>query len=406
MNFSGECIDVFIASSIKEFHFQRIDLCYHIYHHSFSQFESRNFRFVPVICENFSDSLAEKDKQEIINREITHCELCYILVGKRLGPDTYREYKCAKETYDKKGFPEVYVYFVEPRENQDESVERFRNELQRDGQHTKDATFEEIKSLMLSEFERWITRREKELRLQNSIQSIKSHIDELKSQNPTLYQTRICEEYSKIFQMLKQLTEIHPKEFYGEAYCLYEYILFLSQQNLVQDAHESVEDWIDNYYSTHKQYAAKREIVFYQHAEILKLLGQRRRREGAFSKAVQYYDCSLKHFKALNAMTSRYARAEADVKTEYAKYLISEDTSKDIAEKLLEEALATYKRIFRERYKDGAISIETLDYVYHIYADLLASRGNTSRALNLYQEAWEIRHRGIKLDIAEFVLTD
>lgn len=129
-------IKIFLASSLTEFKEDRRELGDYIRKLNNVYFK-RGIYFKLIVCEDFSDSLAEERKQEEYNAEIRDSHYFYIIFGKEAGQYSVEEFDVALEQFKKTGTPRIYTYFqMLPDENDvDESIKTFIGRLDSELNH-------------------------------------------------------------------------------------------------------------------------------------------------------------------------------------------------------------------------------------------------------------------------------
>lgn len=129
-------IKIFLASSLTEFKDDRRELGDYIRKLNNVYFK-RGIYFKLIVCEDFSDSLAEERKQEDYNAEIRDSHYFYIIFGKEAGQYSVEEFNVALEQFKKTGKPKIYTYFqMLPDENDvDESIKTFIGRLDSELNH-------------------------------------------------------------------------------------------------------------------------------------------------------------------------------------------------------------------------------------------------------------------------------
>lgn len=142
-------IKIFLASSIIEFERQRLEMeayigkLNNIYIH-------RDIYFELIVCEDLTNSLSIKRKQEDYNQKIRESQFFYVLFGKEAGEYTIEEFDIALEQFRKSGAPRIYTYFKRmPEGNRGASVKQFMRRLDQELGHYY-SVFDHIDSIKLN----------------------------------------------------------------------------------------------------------------------------------------------------------------------------------------------------------------------------------------------------------------
>lgn len=106
-----EYINLFIASSIVEFKEERLELGDFIRNLN-DVYTPKGVYLRLFICEDSSNAIAEKRKQEEYNQQIRKCQYFYVLVGNHMGALTEEEFDVALASFQETGTPRIYTYFV------------------------------------------------------------------------------------------------------------------------------------------------------------------------------------------------------------------------------------------------------------------------------------------------------
>lgn len=109
-------VSVFLASSIDEFKYERIDLGDFIRTITDQTIEQELYLKFSV-CEDMSNSVSKNRKQEEYNQEIRKCDFFYVIFGKKAGEYTIEELDVAVQHFKKNGKPYIFVYFQKPINN-------------------------------------------------------------------------------------------------------------------------------------------------------------------------------------------------------------------------------------------------------------------------------------------------
>jgi len=109
-------INIFLASSIDEFKYERLDLGDFIRRVTdFTIEQDIYLKF--TICEDMSNAVAKSRKQEEFNREIRNSDFFYVIFGNKAGDYTIEELDVAAQHFKKTERPYIYVYFQKPAED-------------------------------------------------------------------------------------------------------------------------------------------------------------------------------------------------------------------------------------------------------------------------------------------------
>ena len=106
-------VSVFLASSIDEFKYERIDLGDFIRKITDQTIEQDLYLKFSV-CEDMSNSVSKNRKQEEYNQEIRKSDFFYVIFGKKAGEYTIEELDVAVQQFKETGKPDIYVYFQKP----------------------------------------------------------------------------------------------------------------------------------------------------------------------------------------------------------------------------------------------------------------------------------------------------
>ena len=109
-------VSVFLASSIDEFKYERIDLGDFIRKITDQTIEQDMYLKFSV-CENMSNSVSKSRKQEEYNQEIRKSDFFYVIFGKKAGEYTIEELDIAAQQFKETGKPAIFVYSQKPIDN-------------------------------------------------------------------------------------------------------------------------------------------------------------------------------------------------------------------------------------------------------------------------------------------------
>lgn len=123
-------INIFLASSITEFHVERMEIENFIRNVS-DKFETHyDIKIQPWLCENFDDAVARTRKQDEFNEKIRESELCFFLFFTDVGKYTEEEFNTARKSFLQSGKPKIYTYFKQANgETVKESIKDFMKML-------------------------------------------------------------------------------------------------------------------------------------------------------------------------------------------------------------------------------------------------------------------------------------
>ncbi len=142
-------IKIFLASSIREFSKERLELESYINKLN-TIYIRKGLFFELVVCEGLSNALALERKQEEYNQEIRDSQYFYVLFGKEAGSYTVEEFDVALDAFRNQGAPKIYTYFQGlPEEEQEESVKQFMQRLDKELGHYY-SFFEHLDSIKLN----------------------------------------------------------------------------------------------------------------------------------------------------------------------------------------------------------------------------------------------------------------
>lgn len=142
-------IKIFLASSIVEFKYERMDIELFIRHIS-DDFEKKyDVKIQPLLCENFDDAYSKIRKQEEYNEKIRDSELCFFIFFTKAGEYTKEEFEVARKKFEETEKPRIYTYFkVIKDETAEQSLYDFMNELDKTFGHYY-GTFEHIDTVKM-----------------------------------------------------------------------------------------------------------------------------------------------------------------------------------------------------------------------------------------------------------------
>lgn len=109
-------VSIFLASSIDEFKYERIDLGDFIRKITDQTIEQDIYLKFSV-CEDMSNSVSKVRKQEEYNQEIRKSDFFYVIFGKKAGGYTVEELDVAVQQFKKTEKPSVYVYTQKSNDN-------------------------------------------------------------------------------------------------------------------------------------------------------------------------------------------------------------------------------------------------------------------------------------------------
>ncbi|MBQ1385791.1 MAG: hypothetical protein IIY75_03255, partial [Erysipelotrichales bacterium] len=120
---------IFVASSINEFHNERLELGAFVQKLNEDNI-TRGIYADLEVCEEFSNAVSFQGKQNDYNDLIRTCDFFYALFGKQIGEYTVEEYRTARDHFLKTGRPEITVFTEEGCEFTE--AEEFKAELSKD----------------------------------------------------------------------------------------------------------------------------------------------------------------------------------------------------------------------------------------------------------------------------------
>ncbi len=128
-------ITIFLASSINEFHVERLELGNFIRSLN-DHFVSEGVYFRLIICEDLSTAIAKERKQNEYNELIRSCDYFYIILGENIGQYTREEFDTAHDNFIEKNNPKIYTYFFNISEDKTtEDLKAFRTRIEKEIQH-------------------------------------------------------------------------------------------------------------------------------------------------------------------------------------------------------------------------------------------------------------------------------
>lgn len=124
----------FLASSINEFRHERREIGDFI--RVLNNVSMRHGAYIYLtICENVSNSLAQKQKQSEYDQMIRDSRFCYFLFGRHAGAYTRWELQVAQTQFQASGAPKIRVYFAPLPEGEtaDEDAQALQQQLREAG---------------------------------------------------------------------------------------------------------------------------------------------------------------------------------------------------------------------------------------------------------------------------------
>lgn len=109
-------ICLFLASSIVTFEKERNELGNYIRQLN-NIYAKRGIYFRLDICEDISNALSDMRKQDEYNEKVRNSQFFYILIGDNAGKYTMEEFNIALKQNKMTGFPRIYTYFQEKKNN-------------------------------------------------------------------------------------------------------------------------------------------------------------------------------------------------------------------------------------------------------------------------------------------------
>lgn len=104
-------IQIFLASSIKEFEREREQLELFIRNVSDKFEEKYNVKIRIILCENIDPAYTIERKQEEYNQIIRNCNMVFFIFFTKLGEFTHEEFIVAQKNFKECGLPKIYTYF-------------------------------------------------------------------------------------------------------------------------------------------------------------------------------------------------------------------------------------------------------------------------------------------------------
>ncbi len=105
-------IKIFFASSIVEFRHYRFELGDYIRTLN-DIYVEKGLYFKLILCEDYSNALAENRKQDELNREVSDSQFFYILIGEKAGKASLEEFDVALKHNRESGSPRIYTFFLQ-----------------------------------------------------------------------------------------------------------------------------------------------------------------------------------------------------------------------------------------------------------------------------------------------------
>ncbi len=143
-------VKIFLASSLTEFHNERMEIENFIRNVSDRFEECYEVKIKPILCENLDDAVAQVRKQEEYNEIIRECAMCFFIFFSKVGEYTIEEFDVAKKSFDETGTPKIYTYFktIKNGEQAEPSILGFMERLDKKLGHYY-GTFEHIDTVKL-----------------------------------------------------------------------------------------------------------------------------------------------------------------------------------------------------------------------------------------------------------------
>lgn len=142
-------VDLFLASSIKEFKEERRDVAAFVNELGGLYRDRMTLRC--VLSDYQSTEAIPGGKQTLFDDQIRQSQLFYLLIGKKLGKISLHEYEVAWQARCEQGSPGVFPWFLElPDEERDDSVRDFLRAFREDEDGSQySATFAHIDTVKL-----------------------------------------------------------------------------------------------------------------------------------------------------------------------------------------------------------------------------------------------------------------
>ena len=119
-----QVVSIFLASSINEFKFERMDFGNFIRILN-DRLEKYDYKLKLNLCEDIDNSLASTRKQDEYNDIIKTCDYFILLAGQKIGGYTLEEYLIAA-----KAKPKIDIYLKDI--DSDDSIKEFKHLLEKD----------------------------------------------------------------------------------------------------------------------------------------------------------------------------------------------------------------------------------------------------------------------------------
>ena len=120
-------VSIFLASSIREFEKDRLDITSFVY--LLNRLYKGLLEIDLEICEHQSNAMSIRRSQDEYNEIIRRCDYFYLLAGRRMGRYTEEEFHVARGQFEKTAKqPKIYTYF-EQVDAPEESLTKFRQML-------------------------------------------------------------------------------------------------------------------------------------------------------------------------------------------------------------------------------------------------------------------------------------
>lgn len=143
-------IDIFLASSITDLHIERMELGNYIRSLN-DKFHSLGIYFRLHMCEDLSEEVEQKRKQDTYNEIIEKCDYFYIMVWNRIGKYTLEEFDVAMKKFKDINSPKIMTFFKEVEGDIPKDVMAFMSRMDQELQHyyTKFSSIDSIKLKMI-----------------------------------------------------------------------------------------------------------------------------------------------------------------------------------------------------------------------------------------------------------------
>ena len=382
-------VHVFVASSVVEFERERIELG-DFFLQLNALYEKQNVRIQWNKPENMSHSMRRSGSQMAFDREIEEADFFFLIVGKRLGKHTTAEFERAwkqfqqTDTENGDGKPVIRPYFLLPGGVfPDKKVVDFHERLEELGYYTDvssslaeiklDMQIELTRSGLLAggqvEGEEAARRGIEEIR--RLIRERQTRIDAVKTRGVN---QNTIPEIVEHYEEIRRLAQTYK----AEVGVLYDYIVFLYQQNSFQKAIE-LGEWLNRYYAFDNPGEEEQ-------ANVKNLLGNCYYMNNSFQKAELLYREALITRRGLTQKSPTAYGSDLAESCYNLSNLLRSTKRYDEARMLLQEGLTIYRKLV----ESDSTADETDVVWFNGNLALLLEVERKEEAEPLYQEALTI----------------